>query len=246
LEKYVVFMTTPGTHNGTCASAAHRVFFENYAYDKQTAHCAESDCQNTDTMDLLILVAPVTVMFAQAPVSVRHELVQTVLHALRRTSSETDRIALIYSDLLCNVLKGATLERELQYAGHMLCGQSYSVREQVAAALAANRPDPLVSGQLNVAFAAMLFFAMKYGTNAHEDPVESALLASANAGGENMARGAALGALLGAAYGLEAGVPHWMKIGLVHGGEIWNEAQSALTACDAVVAEHAQHYTVPA
>jgi ADP-ribosyl-[dinitrogen reductase] hydrolase len=211
LEKYVVFMTTPGTHNGTCASAAHRVFFENYAYDKQTAHCAESDCQNTDTMDLLILVAPVTVMFAQAPVSVRHELVQTVLHALRRTSSETDRIALIYSDLLCNVLKGATLERELQYAGHMLCGQSYSVREQVAAALAANRPDPLVSGQLNVAFAAMLFFAMKYGTNGHEDPVESALLASANAGGENMARGAALGALLGAAYGLEAGVPHWMK-----------------------------------
>ena len=40
-----------------------------------------------------------------------------------------------------------------------------------------------------------------------------ALLASANAGGENVARSAALGALLGAAHGRE-GFADWMYSGL--------------------------------
>jgi ADP-ribosyl-[dinitrogen reductase] hydrolase len=45
-------------------------------------------------------------------------------------------------------------------------------------------------------FPALLVFAYKYA-----DSFEAAVLANANAGGENVARGSLLGALLGAAHG---------------------------------------------
>ena len=51
-----------------------------------------------------------------------------------------------------------------------------------------------------------MHFAYKY------DGMESGLLASANAGGENVARGAILGALYGAASGM-GGVPQHLITG---------------------------------
>ena len=47
-------------------------------------------------------------------------------------------------------------------------------------------------------FPAMLFMLYKYA-----DSVEKGILANANAGGENVARGAILGFLLGANHGIE-------------------------------------------
>jgi ADP-ribosylglycohydrolase len=52
-----------------------------------------------------------------------------------------------------------------------------------------------------------MYFAYKY------DGMEEGLLASTNAGGENVARGATLGALYGAAGGMAAIPPH-LKNGL--------------------------------
>jgi ADP-ribosyl-[dinitrogen reductase] hydrolase len=49
----------------------------------------------------------------------------------------------------------------------------------------------------------LLFIAYKYS-----DSTEKAILANANAGGENVARGALLGALFGAQYGFN-GIPKW-------------------------------------
>ena len=48
-------------------------------------------------------------------------------------------------------------------------------------------------------FPALLHFAYKYA-----DSPERAILANANAGGENVARGSLVGALLGAAHGIDA------------------------------------------
>jgi ADP-ribosylglycohydrolase len=56
------------------------------------------------------------------------------------------------------------------------------------------------------------------------NPTETALLASANAGGENVARGALLGALLGARYGLQA-MPEHLRKGLLQGDAIEAEAK---------------------
>ena len=64
-------------------------------------------------------------------------------------------------------------------------------------------------------FEALLFITYKYSHS-----LEEAILASANAGGDNVGRNALLGPLFGAFYGFEA-FPEWMlelheKIGRAH------------------------------
>jgi ADP-ribosyl-[dinitrogen reductase] hydrolase len=76
----------------------------------------------------------------------------------------------------------------------------------------------MVACYIDSSFPAMLFFAYKYG----EDGPETLLLASANAGGENVARGSLLGALAGARYG-ENGLPPSLVNGLVRRVELKNE-----------------------
>ena len=62
---------------------------------------------------------------------------------------------------------------------------------------------------INDSFQALLLIAYRYS-----DSTERAILANANAGGENVARGALLGALFGAQYGYN-GFPKWAKQGLL-------------------------------
>lgn len=74
----------------------------------------------------------------------------------------------------------------------------------------------------------MLHIAYKYGdadsigARPSVSPVERTLLASANAGGENVARGALLGALVGARYGLQ-GIPSSLRNGLLQAADIDKE-----------------------
>ena len=74
---------------------------------------------------------------------------------------------------------------------------------------------------IDSAFPAALHFAYKYS-----DSVEAALLANANAGGENVARGAVVGALLGAAHGM-AGFPDRLTA-LKHREDILREIDGVL------------------
>lgn len=55
-------------------------------------------------------------------------------------------------------------------------------------------------------FPALLHFTYRYA----DAGIKNALLASANGGGENVARGSALGALFGAYFGIEA-IPEDLK-----------------------------------
>jgi ADP-ribosyl-[dinitrogen reductase] hydrolase len=55
-----------------------------------------------------------------------------------------------------------------------------------------------------IGFGALLFIVYKYS-----DSLEKAILASVNAGGDNVARNSLLGPLFGAAYGFDA-FPSWM------------------------------------
>lgn len=61
----------------------------------------------------------------------------------------------------------------------------------------------MVACYIEDSFGALLFLTYKYSEN-----IEKAILANANAGGENVARGGLLGTLLGAAYGFNA-FPNW-------------------------------------
>lgn len=66
----------------------------------------------------------------------------------------------------------------------------------------------------------MMHYVVKYSGN-----LEEALLANANAGGENVARGALLGALFGAAYGVSA-IPEHLKRGLSRCSQIESEIEA--------------------
>lgn len=78
----------------------------------------------------------------------------------------------------------------------------------------------MVACYVSQSFPALLHFAYKYA-----DSPEAAVLASANAGGENVARGSLLGAMMGAAHGVNAW-PAWAREGLHHKKEINQEIEN--------------------
>lgn len=76
----------------------------------------------------------------------------------------------------------------------------------------------------------MLHFAYKYGGD-----FESCLLANTNCGGENVARGMVLGALLGAAHGVK-GIPPHLKEGLKDSEGIAKDVEAFLAGIQVHVA----------
>lgn len=183
-------------------------------------NCADNDGHNTDAIDALTLTIPTTIRFADSLPEIRHSYVLSILQATRK-SSTLGRFAVVFSDLLCAVLFGTPLSEAVEQAGRDIYGSSYSVRKQVDS----SSGDPMVACYIDSSFAALLFFAAKYA-----DSTEAALLSSANAGGENVARGAALGALLGAAHGYSSGFPDWMKEGLFNGVDIVDDIDRLVSA----------------
>jgi hypothetical protein len=49
-DKYVTFMTTPGTHNDAYASTCHRMFFANREQGLALDECPDNDHHNVDSM----------------------------------------------------------------------------------------------------------------------------------------------------------------------------------------------------
>jgi len=84
--------------------------------------------------------------------------------------------------------------------------------------------DPMVACYIDSSFPALLHFAYKYA-----DSPERAVLANANAGGENVARGSLLGALMGAAHGID-GFPAWARNGLYAKDQIYPEIDHFVAA----------------
>ena len=77
----------------------------------------------------------------------------------------------------------------------------------------------MVACYIDSSFPALLFFLYKYA----DAPMSTAALANANAGGENVARGSVLGAVLGARRGDIGAVTGWCQDGLLHGTDIDTE-----------------------
>ncbi len=109
----------------------------------------------------------------------------------------------VYSEMLIDVvLNGMSVRDAASRAGK-------SIGLDVEREVSRSRDDPMTACYITGSFPALLFFAYKYGNDA-----ERCLLASTNAGGENVARGSLLGALLGAQEGF-AKFPKHLKEGLV-------------------------------
>ncbi len=228
LEAYVTFMRTPGSHNDTYASTAHRMFFENLVENRlPPSECAANDGHNTDAIDALTLTVPVIVRYCGDSTVEREALygkVQSCI-SLTRRSPALLKYAKAWTDLLCDVLHGKDLRGALEAVGLKYFGGS--VQAMVRAS--EGRPDPMVACYIDSSFPALLHFAYKYSHS-----VEAALLANANAGGENVARGSLLGTLMGASSGM-AGLqePSWMLDGLYKRAEEEQEIDALLAAAEA-------------
>jgi ADP-ribosylglycohydrolase len=225
LAEYVTFMRTPGSHNDTYASTAHRQFFENLVMNSMPPEqCAANDGHNTDSIDALTLTVPVIVRYAGDASVEREALYAKVLSliSLTRRSTALTPYAKAWTDLLCDVLQGTELRAAIEAIGFKYFGGS--VKAMVRAS--EGKGDPMAACYIDSSFPAMLHFAYKYA-----DSVEACLLANANAGGENVARGSLLGALMGAAKSMQGlQEPAWLLQGLHARAALEAEADALLEA----------------
>lgn len=116
-----------------------------------------------------------------------------------RKTKVVDKYALLFSELLSNVLTGpsniTTLKQSIQQTADKI--GLHKLDELI------NEDDPMSACYIQSSFPVFLFLTYKYA-----DSFEKAILANANAGGENVARGSLIGAVLGAHYGFSQ-LPQW-------------------------------------
>lgn len=108
-----------------------------------------------------------------------------------RNVQTVEPFAIALADLLTDVLSGKDFKKATIQAA-----EAVGMRD-LAHTVENSTKDPMVACYIDSSFPAMLFMIYKYA-----DDFEKGVLASANAGGENVARGAIVGCLLGANHGL--------------------------------------------
>ena len=235
LEDYVAFMTTPGSHRDTYAESYHRMFFANWAQKLPLDQCADDDHHNIASMGGLVNLPPAIVFTTARAHSEGREAADVVSAAgeaavaqmyTTHNSKALAAYAQVYGELVSEVLLGADLRTAVAAAGK-------AVGVDVAELAGAGHADTDVIGRLfssacyiEHSFPCLLYLAYKYAG----DP-EAALVANTNAGGENVHRGAALGALMGAAHGVQGWPSRWRK-GLLEGPAIEAEVGALLQAAN--------------
>ena len=202
LERYIGFMTTPGSHRDTYIEECHRNFFGNLARGYPPEKCGREEKH----IGGLIGVIPVAAFFHDDPARARQDALRHL--ALTHPGAAMATAATLVIDLLLAVLNGTPLQRAVTEA----------VRRQDNPFLGhpftkwLTQPDDHVIGRrlstacyVDHAIPAVIYLALKY----HDNP-EEALIVNTNLGGDNAGRGAVLGALLGAENGLEGFPRPWV------------------------------------
>jgi ADP-ribosylglycohydrolase len=206
LDRYISFMTTPGSHRDTYIEECHRNFFANYARGRAPRKCGVIEKH----IGGLIGIIPIVAYYVDQPDKAR-AAAETHL-ALTHPGPKMETTALLVIELLLKVLNGtglkAAIVEEIEAQRYPLLGHPFKKW--------LGDPDDWVIGPrfssacyVEDAVPAVVYLALKY----HDEP-EKALIVNTNLGGDNAGRGAILGSLLGASCGIEDFPPSWVK-GLV-------------------------------
>jgi len=215
-KAYMKFMQTPGSHNDTYAATAHRMFFKNLVNGKDPKLCPDNDYHNVDAIDALTVAIPVIVRYCLDDTRTRNAKVMEAIRVTRDVK-QVQPYAFLLSDMLVRVMvKGEELRTVVLDVAYKLGLRNF--KQMVEGSV----QDPMTACYIDSSFPALLFFLYKYA-----DSPEKAILANANAGGENVARGALVGALMGAHHGM-SGFPNWMVDGLLASNEITDEIEQLL------------------
>ena len=212
LRDYVAFMTAPDSHNDTYAESYHRDLFAHYARGLPPERCAGAEGHDTASIGGLVALPPV--LFAALRAGDRAAVDAALLTQLRLThrSQKLERFALAFGELLVGLLQEAAVPVE-----SLACATAERLGFPASTAIERIRRNRLsdldVIGRLlssacyiDQSLPAVLYLAARYA-----DDFEAALIANANAGGDNCHRGAVLGAILGAALGYGAIPERWIR-----------------------------------
>lgn len=202
LERYIAFMTTPGSHQDTYVEEYHRHFFTRLAQGRSPSRCGSPEKHISG----LIGLVPIIVFYRRDPQSAalaaRYHL--SLTHLGRRMSVAADFLI----DTLLGLLAGASLGRLLSTGmtsqHNPLFGHPFNKWLDL--------PDNRVIGRrlstacyVEDAVPAVIYLAAKYA-----DDIEKGITVNTNLGGDNAHRGAILGALLGASNGMQSIPARWL------------------------------------
>jgi ADP-ribosylglycohydrolase len=203
LKRYIAFMTTPGSHRDTYVEEYHRHFFTQYAQGASPRRCGVQEKH----IGGLIGLVPLVVFFQEDPDRARSAALEHL--SLTHLGQRMEIAAELFVDVLLRVLAGEGLKQvlleKIQAQESPLVGHPF--REWLKDA-----DDAVVGGRFSTAcyvedsVPSVLYLALKY----HDDP-ERGLIVNTNLGGDNVHRGAVLGALLGAENGVERFPETWVR-----------------------------------
>jgi ADP-ribosylglycohydrolase len=202
-RRYLDFFTTPGRHRDTYIEECHRGFFLNYAQGKKPNRCAVEGKH----IGGLPGIVPLAVFYRNDPPSALRFAQQHL--SLTHAGSATAEAARLVVDLILEVLGGADLlslirdrhaRQTSPYLGFPLERWLKEPAEHIIG------PHLSPACYLADSVPATIYLAAKYHDSPHEGLIANTML-----GGDNVHRGAVLGALLGAANGEEAWPLKWRE-----------------------------------
>jgi ADP-ribosyl-[dinitrogen reductase] hydrolase len=203
LDRYISYMTTPGSHRDTYVEEYHRHFFTQYAKGVSPRDCGLEEKH----IGGLVGLVPIILSFSNNPDGAREAALEHL--SLTHLGSSMEEAAHIFINILLAVLDGGTLKDEIvkSIGGKILPFQVESFLKWL------DEPDEeIVGGRFSAAcyvqdsIPSVLYLAYKYSNNPEEG-----IIANTNLGGDNAYRGAVLGALLGAANGFDAWPERWIQ-----------------------------------
>jgi ADP-ribosyl-[dinitrogen reductase] hydrolase len=202
LKRYIAFMTTPGHHRDTYVEEYHRHFFTHYAQGKPADQCGVTEKH----IGGLVGLVPIVVYYRASPAKAREAALEhlSLTHLGQKMTTAADLLV----HLLLEVLSGRPLREvlleKIRDQKNPFYGLPY--REWIS-----ESDEKVVGRRLSTAcyvedsVPSVIYLALKY----HDQP-EQGLIVNTNLGGDNVHRGAVLGALLGAANGLEGFPQRWV------------------------------------
>jgi ADP-ribosyl-[dinitrogen reductase] hydrolase len=202
LDRYISYMTTPGSHRDTYVEEYHRHFFTQYAKGVSPRDCGLEEKH----IGGLVGLVPIILFLSGDPRRARQAALEHL--SLTHLGGSMEEAAQILINILLAVLNGASLKDEIvkTIGGKLL---PFTV-ERFLKWL--EEPDERIVGDrfsaacyVQESIPSVMYLAYKY----RDDP-EEGLIANTNLGGDNAYRGAVLGALLGAANGFEAWPERWI------------------------------------
>ena len=203
LKRYIAFMTTPGSHRDTYVEEYHRHFFTNYAAGKNPYECGVMEKH----IGGLVGLVPIVVFYRHSPNQARQAALEhlSLTHLGQKMATAAELLVHLLLEVLAGKLLREILLQQIHDQKKPFYGHPYG--EWLA------ESDNRVVGQrlstacyVEDSVPSVLYLALKY----HDEP-EQGLIANTNLGGDNVHRGAVLGALLGGANGLEAFPSRWVK-----------------------------------